>query len=472
MRIELVFIFGMLKLLSLAVSQDIVPKNTNPYSFKGVMDSTTESVYSCWEWVSESTGLASPTCPYRPDFLQTVKTHLPRYITAQDEGIEIIFKAVAAWEFSRASGLRTPLVFAFTGPTGVGKTETAHRFAEAVLARKKAGKPPEGVLVFRGGAYSQFEQSRGNSIGKLQQSLANSLGRHLKRCGGTAVVIFDEVQKVIPGVLEGLLQALGERGEVSFYSKDSKGGAEGAVMERVSTADCIFIFISDIGSGSMINLLLGSRRVKESKAHGSALVTQSQDQDCPVGVTGECDRAGSGTGREGGGGRSGIPIMRLRKDVKAALEEHASTSEIARSVQEIIPFLPMERLQIENVLGLKLSEMSSTYSAVYWKSLLVDYNIVTLMSGPDFIKYYTSEVMVRVSAGGAPQSVRADFALYGARALKEGGPLMDLQSLLFRHMQPWRPNLSLKVGLSDRGDIQLSWCDEESCTLEWSGPLV
>ena len=78
MRIELVFIFGMLKLLSLAVSQDIVPKNTNPYSFKGVMDSTTESVYSCWEWVSESTGLASPTCPYRPDFLQTVKTHVKK----------------------------------------------------------------------------------------------------------------------------------------------------------------------------------------------------------------------------------------------------------------------------------------------------------------------------------------------------------------------------------------------------------
>jgi DNA polymerase III delta prime subunit len=46
-----------------------------------------------------------------------------------------------------------PLVLAFTGPTGVGKTETAHVIARAMLPKTElvgVGRRPRGLLVLRG----------------------------------------------------------------------------------------------------------------------------------------------------------------------------------------------------------------------------------------------------------------------------------------------------------------------------------
>lgn len=82
-----------------------------------------------------------------------------RHIRGQNEGLHTILNAISGWEFQRQSGQSEPLVLALTGPTGVGKSETAFRIAEGALAKKRrVGKTlkylPNGLLTLRGEDYS------------------------------------------------------------------------------------------------------------------------------------------------------------------------------------------------------------------------------------------------------------------------------------------------------------------------------
>lgn len=83
---------------------------------------------------------------------------LVKHIKGQDEGLGTILNAISGWEFQRQSGYGEPLVLALTGPTGVGKSETAFRIAEgALMKRRRVGKSlkylPNGLLTLRGEDY-------------------------------------------------------------------------------------------------------------------------------------------------------------------------------------------------------------------------------------------------------------------------------------------------------------------------------
>lgn len=92
-------------------------------------------------------------------FVLSTICSLERHIKGQNEGLNTILSAISGWEFQRESGQSEPLVLALTGPTGVGKSETAFRIAEGALAKKrKVGKTlkylPNGLLTLRGEDYT------------------------------------------------------------------------------------------------------------------------------------------------------------------------------------------------------------------------------------------------------------------------------------------------------------------------------
>jgi hypothetical protein len=65
----------------------------------------------------------------------TFRCRLLRHIAGQKEGVDSLLGCLEAWEMSKEDGVsREPLVMAITGPTGVGKSETGFRVAEALLA--------------------------------------------------------------------------------------------------------------------------------------------------------------------------------------------------------------------------------------------------------------------------------------------------------------------------------------------------
>jgi len=118
----------------------------------------------------------------------------------------LILNAVAGWEFQKRSGVSEPLVLAFTGSTGVGKTETAYRLAESVLTRhSRVGSSrrflPQGLLVLRGEDYSITSEYAKIGVGEVHRHIRQQLFEQLRRCNGeNTIVIFDEIQKVIPGI--------------------------------------------------------------------------------------------------------------------------------------------------------------------------------------------------------------------------------------------------------------------------------
>lgn len=78
-----------------------------------------------------------PRCSYvrGEDLIARTRANLLQHIAGQREGIDELIGCLEAWELSKEDGVSSePLVMAITGPTGVGKSETGYRVAEAILA--------------------------------------------------------------------------------------------------------------------------------------------------------------------------------------------------------------------------------------------------------------------------------------------------------------------------------------------------
>jgi DNA polymerase III delta prime subunit len=387
--------------------------------------------------------------------VSAVSTKLASHIAGQDEAVKTITSAISSWELNRQSSKGEPLVLAFTGPTGVGKSETSFRIAEAILAAKRVvGKRhvPEGLLVLRGEDYTSTSELAQRGVGEVHKHIRSRLEELYRRCGGNAVVVMDEVQKVVPGALEALNQLLGDRGSINIPIEPAYYCGALIACARsleVSTANTIFIFISDIAMDSMVKLLLAYEH------------------------------------------RSLIPTQLIRGVVKEALDQQWERLLFGKYVNEVVPLLPLEKVHIEQIFALKLRGLGAEHRHAYWWNLAVDAGVVSHLSSSQFIKY-TNHTTVLIPKKGEAGDDNVDidhnsigesrtkiFASYGARGIENAGPLQDLKALLFGHMQPWRPEKLLHVGLTSletaatirgsagvgvnarkefRPEIYLQWC--------------
>lgn len=184
------------------------------------------------ELVSERTGLPVERLLVSDrDRLLKLEDHLRRRIVGHRAAIERVAEVVrrhaAGFGSDRPQG-----VFLFLGPTGVGKTELAKALAETLygrsddLIRFDLGEfsEPHSVARLIGAppGYVGFEQG-----GQLTDAIRRRPGR---------VVLFDEVEKAHPEVLQVLLTILDE-GRLT----DSKG-------HGVSFSESIIILTSNLGS--------------------------------------------------------------------------------------------------------------------------------------------------------------------------------------------------------------------------------
>ena len=459
------------------------------FSFEGAYGALADTASTTYDWLAKRTGIAD-VCPFVDSITFSLNESLPINIRGQRGGVDIILNAVAAWEFQRRVGLSEPLVLAIAGSTGVGKSETAYRMAEAIFMKKtRVGNTrrfiPNGLLILRGEDYSSDSEAAALGIGEVHKRIKSRIMDHLRNCAGNAVIVFDEVQKVIPGALDVLMPGLRERGSftstttttrssLASFTSTTPSTSSDMTHEEINTFNAIFIFISDIGADRMTNLLLTY------------------------------------------GDRDHIPQNILRSEVKTALDEQWSRLHFGTAIKEVIPYLPMEKPQIEEVLRLKMSSMAIEYRHFYWMDLVIDDAVIKHLSGPRYIKYYNHTVKFRVNNlsetdnddtqngnrhsngnvnGGtgytkgtteesnvdtsADSSVNIDenpspstvdkptsdkltekdthkgngkgskpmktitrsksFASWGARALENAGPIQDLRSLMQRYMPPWQP---------------------------------
>lgn len=185
--------------------------------------------------------------------LRQLEKHLARHVIGQKEAIEAVAKAIRRSRSGVSSQKRPIGSFVFMGPTGVGKSELAK-----VLAREVFGSEDALIKIDMSELAEKHNTARliGAPAGYVGYDDANQLTDKVRR-QPYSVVLFDEIEKAHPDVLQMLLQLL-EDGTVT----DGKGHA-------VNFSNTIVILTSNVGADQMM---------KESNLGFRATTKQENDQ--------------------------------------------------------------------------------------------------------------------------------------------------------------------------------------------------
>ena len=165
--------------------------------------------------------------------LAELENALKQKVIGQDEAVHLVAQAIKR---SRAdlSGRRRPASFIFVGPTGVGKTELVKQLAQDLF------HSPESLIRLD---MSEFMEKHsvsrivGSPPGYVGYDEAGQLTEKIRR-KPYSVVLFDEIEKAHPDVLNVLLQILDD-GQIT----DAHG-------RRVNFENTVIVMTSNAGSDS------------------------------------------------------------------------------------------------------------------------------------------------------------------------------------------------------------------------------
>eukprot|EP00941_MAST-03F_sp_MAST-3F-sp1_P006189 g6189.t1 len=336
-------------------------------------------------------------CPFVEKPVDSLEYVLNEKIVAQPLAINLINTAFSVWNMNRSNGISEPLVLAFTGPTGVGKTETANVIGEAIfmlrdqLSKNSSRTLPRGLLILRGEDFSDPNASITTYHARIKSRVAS----HLRGCSGNALIIFDEVQKVVPGTLDVLLEAMDATRPRLTYHKEGSDIVFSSSCENVA-----WILISDIGVPGIKKLLLQYPRGK-------------------------------------------TPENKLVAVVKSALDKQWERLRFGKMIGHVVPFLPLEPFDIRHVTSLKLTQLGVQLEGKFWHSFSFDENVSTFLSLQKFIHY-------EVYHGVKEKRI---YAKYGARNVVVGGPLSKIKALLSLQL--------VKNRVTVKQSVKLNWNPKE-----------
>ncbi len=167
-----------------------------------------------------------------------LEEHLKARIVGQDEAINAVCAAVRRSRV-RLSVQKRPASFIFVGPTGVGKTELVKQLSNELF------DTPETLIRFD---MSEFMEKHsvsrliGSPPGYVGYDEAGQLTEKVRR-KPYSVILFDEIEKAHPDVMNILLQILDE------------GKTNDAQGRTVNFANTVIIMTSNAGSERRENLL-------------------------------------------------------------------------------------------------------------------------------------------------------------------------------------------------------------------------
>ena len=181
--------------------------------------------------------------------LAGLENQLKQKIIGQDEAVHLVAQAIKR---SRAdlSGRRRPASFIFVGPTGVGKTELVKQLANQLL------DGPDPLIRLDMSEYMEkYAVSRmiGSPPGYVGYEEAGQLTEKVRR-RPYSVVLFDEIEKAHPDVMNILLQILDE-GKIN--------DAQGRTVDFSNTVICM---TSNAGSSDQSTGGLGFNKSEEQRS--------------------------------------------------------------------------------------------------------------------------------------------------------------------------------------------------------------
>ena len=170
--------------------------------------------------------------------LAHMEEHLKQRIIGQDEAVEAVCAAIRRSRV-RLSPIKRPASFIFVGPTGVGKTELVKQ-----LSKELFDTPETLIRLDMSEFMEKHSVSRliGSPPGYVGYDEAGQLTEKVRR-KPYSVILFDEIEKAHPDVMNILLQILDE------------GKTNDAQGRTISFENTVIIMTSNAGSENKENLL-------------------------------------------------------------------------------------------------------------------------------------------------------------------------------------------------------------------------
>ena len=181
--------------------------------------------------------------------LADMEQHLKAKLIGQDEAVELVCAAIKRGRV-QINPRRRPSSFIFVGPTGVGKTELVK-----LLSQELFNTPETLIRLDMSEFMEKHSVSRlvGSPPGYVGYDEAGQLTEKIRR-KPYAVVLFDEIEKAHPDVLNILLQILDD-GEIT----DAHG-------RKVNFENTIIVMTSNAGSATKEGTVGFGRSVNEQDA--------------------------------------------------------------------------------------------------------------------------------------------------------------------------------------------------------------
>ncbi|WP_273724706.1 ATP-dependent Clp protease ATP-binding subunit [Leuconostoc mesenteroides] len=179
--------------------------------------------------------------------LKDLDKSLSKHVIGQDEAVEKLAKAIRRNRIGLTKSGRPIGSFLFVGPTGVGKTETAKQLAKEMFGSKDA------MIRFDMSEYMEkhtVSKMIGAPAGYVGYEEAGQLTEQVRR-RPYSLVLFDEVEKAHPDVMNMFLQILDD------------GRLTDAQGHIVSFKDTVIIMTSNAGSTDTGNTPVGFAQVDQ-----------------------------------------------------------------------------------------------------------------------------------------------------------------------------------------------------------------
>ena len=254
--------------------------------------------------------------------LKHLEEKLHERVVGQDEAVEAVSKAIRRGRVGLKDPKRPIGSFLFLGPTGVGKTELSKALAEILFENENA--------IIR---LDMSEYMEAHSVSKLIGSPPGYIGfegggqlTEKVRRKPYSVILFDEIEKAHPDVMNILLQIL-EDGHLT----DSQG-------REVNFKNTVIIMTSN----------LGARHITERKALGFSEKVNYQNEDDKIN---NMEKAKNEQVLE-----AKKEYEEIKKEVIKELK-HELRPEFINRIDEIIVFHKLNNEDIKNITQIMLKQV-------------------------------------------------------------------------------------------------------------------